>query len=207
MLSNKTAAIGDIDLESYLKQYDSFDPAHDRRHAEAVRQQAKLLAAKYYPGKEDLADLAGALHDIGLSKDREGHEQHGFDILSADELLKKNLAPDELDEVLEAVREHRASSGNPSGMLAKIISDADRLGSTNPLRRAYDYRKHNFPDMSDDDAIRDALSHMKGKYGKGGYGSRYHFDETKEHLSKLEKDIDELIASGDIEKAREYINR
>lgn len=170
----------------YLKRYDTFDKAHNRHHIDTVASNARLLASKYAPDKVKLAEIAAMLHDIGLQEGREGHEERGAAELSRDEQLKRILGKTDWEEVIHAVREHRASTGNPRTILAKIISDADRDPGTpaQKLRRAYEYNGD----------LTEARKHLVNKYGPGGYGRRHYFPETDRGLAKM---IDPIIQAED----------
>ena len=122
-------------LKDALKIYKaSPDKAHDDQHIKRVFATARLIA-KGHPevNKQDLR-YAAILHDIGRHIDDENHEAIGA--VEAVKYLGK-IPKDRHEAILEAVREHRHSNGNPQGILAKIIADADRLDSS--TARATEY--------------------------------------------------------------------
>lgn len=182
------------EISKYLKRYDTFDKAHDRQHMNTVVSNAKSLASKYAPDKVRLAEVAAMLHDIGLEKGREGHETRGADELAKDEELKNLFGDKDWAEIVHAVREHRASSGKPETILAKIISDADRDPGTasQKLRRSYEYNGD----------LLEAKEHLVNKYGPGGYGRRHYFPETEEGLAKM---IDPILQAKDEEDLRKIL--
>ena len=178
-----------LDLSRYEQMYQNFDGGHDTRHCLAVRDMAVLLAQKYLSDKVELAYIAATLHDIGLSVDRENHEAEGEKLIRQDQYLISNLSPTDFEEVCHAVKEHRASTGNPQTILAKIISDADRGGgfssSAEALSRAYQYGLKNYLNLTDDEQITEAARHQSQKFAPGSYGRRTYFSETEERLSQI----------------------
>lgn len=175
-----------INLRKYEDLYDNFDGGHDKRHLKMVRKIAVKLAKKYLPEKIDLVYMAATLHDIGLSIDRENHEIEGAELIKKDNYLKKYLGND-FGLIVEAVREHRASTGNPKTILAKIISDADRgsNSSKESFRRAFEYGLKNYPDLDRLGQIKRAAKHQAEKFAKDSYGRRVYFSETEKRLSRV----------------------
>jgi len=174
-----------MDFERYLSLYDTFDKGHDRRHVDAVVEHANALARKHLPDKLHLAHAAAVLHDIGLVGGREGHESRGAEMVATDPYLNDVFNKRELKQLVHAVKQHRASTGRPRSVLGKLVSDADRVGTTNHLYRAVQYREKNMPEMGPEDRLREAAAHIIDKYGPGGYGRRTYFPETDERLDSL----------------------
>lgn len=178
-----------IDLSKYENLYDSFDGGHDRQHLNAVRNCALNLAKIYAPDKIDLVYIAATLHDIGLSVNREEHEIEGEKLIRSDPYIKSQLSSEDFEELCHAVGQHRASTGNPKTIVAKIISDADRGGGfDNPsdqFSRAYWYGKKNYLDISDEEQIWRAAKHQSEKFATNSYGRRTYFPETDLRLSKM----------------------
>ena len=175
-----------INLKKYEDLYDNFDGGHDKRHLKMVRKIAVKLAKKYFPDKIDLVYAAATLHDIGLSIDRENHEVEGAELIKKDKHLKEYFG-DEFELIVNAVREHRASTGNPKTILAKIISDADRgsNSSKESFRRAFEYGLKNYPDLNSLEQIKRAAKHQAEKFAKGSYGRRVYFEETDKRLCRV----------------------
>ena len=187
------------DLSDYDRLYEGFDSAHDSEHQRAVVAEAARLADIHAPKRKRLAELAARLHDIGLAEGREGHEIHGARMLEKDERLRKALSRRDFKQLVNAVRQHRASSGKPRSVIAKIVSDADRVASGSPqkaLDRSARYHRVHSPDATDEEVLREAYMHIAGKYGPGGYGRRAYFPETMNRLDEIFNPI--------VEKAREY---
>jgi uncharacterized protein len=175
-----------VDLTYYENLYDTFDGGHNRDHLERVRQAAVTLAKIYLPDKIELTYVAATLHDIGLSVERKGHEKHGADIISQDKKLVDYFSPEDFSSIVEAVREHRASSGNPQSVLAKIVSDADKCSddSSQALRRAYQWGIKNSPEFDEEKQIIRAGKHLVEKFGHGGIGRRLYFKESEEMMDE-----------------------
>ena len=216
-------------LSKYRRMYDTFDAGHDREHMKAVVREAKGLGKKYAPEHRKLIRMAAILHDVGLAKGRKGHGQFGYDMISADQKIKKKLSSEDRDVLLEAIREHRASSGKPQHVVSKIVSDADRLASSDAagaLQRVYDYRIKSpedyckaFPEApicgkkkltgqeAELWAIEDGLNHLVEKYKRGGRGRRSYFPETAQRLDEVYDPIIEIAAKKDYEKALGMIEK
>lgn len=203
------AKITKLDLEIYEKMYNNFDGGHDLNHCISVRKMAVRLAKKYSPDKIELAFIAATLHDIGISVGRENHEINGEKIIRQDKYLKDNLSPKDFEEICHAVREHRASTGNPKTILAKIISDADRGGGTGSSAeafiRAYNYGLKNYPNITGEEQILRAGKHQSEKFAKGSYGRRTYFPETEKRLAKIYDPIIEAYKKGDLKYLKSLI--
>jgi hypothetical protein len=200
------------DVKYYMKKYyeSSPDKAHGPDHIEKVRaMMTKLVASKKYkdPG---LADAAALLHDIGVAKDRERHETIGGDIVASDPLLAKRFNKARLRLLVNAIRQHRASTGKPRSMVGKMLSDSDRLGGGTGwarVRRAYDFRDSHEPDMDEDTKVREAAKHIIEKFGPGGYGAAAsYFPETKKAIAEGVQPVIEAYDSGNLNKIRQLAN-
>jgi exopolyphosphatase/pppGpp-phosphohydrolase len=198
-----------LDLSHYEKMYDSFDAGHNRDHFIAVRKMAVSLAKKYLSDKVELAYIAATLHDIGLSVDRENHEINGEKLIRQDQYLKENLSPKDFEELCHAVGQHRASTGNPQTILAKIISDADRGGgfskSSESFNRSFSYNSKNNPDLTEDELILSSAAYQVQKFSEGSYGRRTYFPETEERLKNIYNPIIEAYRKQDLKYFRSLI--
>jgi len=199
--------ISKIDLARFEKLYDGFDKGHDRYHMKRVRDLAVSLAKKYCPNQVELAYIAATLHDIGLSKSREDHEINGAKMVEKDEELNRVLAKEEIKEIVHAVKEHRATTGNPKTILAKVLSDADRTSDTTvqALKRAFEHGKNHFPDLSENEQIMRSAKHLIEKYGPDGHGRRVYFPESESKLDKKIAPIVKLVVANDIKKLKELM--
>lgn len=198
-----------LDLTNYENLYDTFDAGHDRRHMETVRKQAVELAKKYAPDKVELAYIAATLHDIGISINREDHEKNGEKMILADEILKSYLSAEELKEVADAVREHRASNGRPETILAKIISDADKTppdSTSEAFMRGFDFSKKYFPLLTEDEHLTRTSRHLAEKFSKQRVESMVFFPETAEKIEAIFTPIIEAYQKNDMAFLRSLIS-
>lgn len=187
--------------------YDTFDGGHDRKHLNEVRNFAVQLAKKYSLEKIEIVYVAATLHDIGLSITRDNHEKHGYEILLNDKKLKETYSQDEYEEILEVVKEHRASSGNPKSIVAKIVSDADKVADNTcrAIARAYMWGKTNIPTLNHEGQLMRAAYHLKEKFGTNGSGTRLYFEESRDKLEKIYQPIFDALDSYQIEKLNAFL--
>lgn len=196
-------------FDSFTSPRQLAQDSHEDAHVIAVIKAAELLAKKYAPDYLKLVRLAADLHDIGLVKDREHHETIGAEMVATSREyanVRSHLTKEELAIVVEAIREHRASTGNPQHIVAKIVSDADRVGTSTPkfpLRRMMLYRIEQGQDPGDDGMFLAAAKHTVEKYGPpDGYGLRTYFPETKAFLTAMYKPVFAVFARKDIKTLR-----
>lgn len=173
-----------FDLNRFERVYDSLDKAHDRSHMERVRSYAVELATIYYPKFLKLVYVAATVHDIGLVGGKEGHEKRAAQIIRDDAELQKLFSKKQIELLAKAIEEHRATTGQPTSILAKIISDADRGSDTTAqaFQRAYYYRKSISPEMLHDKILISAAVHLSEKFGINGHGRRIYFPETEKKM-------------------------
>lgn len=195
------------DLSKYEKMYDSFDKGHDRKHLEEVRDFALVLGQKYAPDKLELIYVSATLHDIGLSVERDTHELHGYELVQNNEELKKVYSVQEVAEILEAVKEHRASNGRPNGVIAKIVSDADKVaaGTNRVFRRAYEWGSRHFPQVNHHGQLLRAAQHLYIKFGPNGTGTRLYFEESKKRLDDTFKPIFDAVEKNDLKSMESFL--
>ena len=203
-------ALSPDEVENYYSTYyDANDKGHGRYHVQAVSDRmAELVGAQGYKDTQ-LADIAALTHDVGISSGRDAHEIHGSEIVAADPLLQQKLSMRRMRLLVNAVRQHRASTGKPRSMLGKLLSDADRLsGATagDRLRRAYEYGKVHIPDLDDEQQLLRAAEHVSGKYGPGGYGIKAtYFPDTHKQLSNAVQPIIQAHESKDLKALKDLL--
>ena len=203
----KEAAVPADPYHDLDKLYETFDKAHGPSHQQAVRDRARMLAARHAPKMVDLADLGARLHDIGISKGREGHEQFGAEMVANDPRFS-SMAKWKHRLLVNAIRQHRASTGKPRSILGRIVSDADRMAGTDTataLQRAVNYGRVYEPHLDEEGQYRRALAHLAKKFGPEGTGRRHYFPETNKMLSSIYDPIIELNKKNDIESVRKII--
>lgn len=180
-----------MDISDLESLYETFDKGHGPDHRDAVTDLAKKLAAGRVRNMQ-LVELAAKLHDIGISRGRDQHEHHGAQMIMEDPRFDE-LGPFNKRILVNAVKQHRASTGRPRSIIAKIVSDADRTSDfTDPYRsvkRAYDYGVSHFPEMNTDQQLERALSHLSERYSAEGTARRLYFPESEDLVSNAYKQI------------------
>lgn len=156
--------------DNILPQYDKFDKAHQREHADTVIEQS-LQLARHFNVIPAMVYAIAAYHDLGLCMGRERHHIESAHIVRRDEILKKFFTPEQIETIADAVEDHRASNSNePRTIYGKIVAEADRIidGMT-IMRRTIQYGLSKYPEQTEKGHIDRAVAHIKEKYGRGGY--------------------------------------
>ena len=182
------------ELEQYIynvivPKYAAFDPAHREDHALTVISQALALSARMpdwlslekaqgrdvsqwdQPVREDILMTAAACHDLGLVNGRDNHHMDSGKIIRADERLKEWFTDEEIEIIAQAAEDHRASGKSaPRSIYGMLVAEADRVieGDT-IIRRTIQFGFKHYPDLDRDGHIGRAVSHLREKYGRGGY--------------------------------------
>ena len=153
-----------------LPRYDSFDKAHDRRHALTVISQS-LQLAQHYDVDIAMVYTIAAYHDLGLEKGRKTHHTESARIVRNNEKLKEFFTQEQIKAIADAVEDHRASnSSEPRTIYGKIVAEADRvIDGRTIMQRTIQYGAANYPTLSKEQHIERAVEHIKEKYGYGGY--------------------------------------
>ncbi len=196
-----------VDLSKYESLYDTFDGGHDRRHLNSVRDFSVFLAKRYCPNKIEIAYVAATLHDIGISISREDHERHGYEMILKDMDIKNAYTKEEYMQILESIKEHRASTGNPKCILAKVVSDADKVSddTNRAIYRAYEYGKKHEPKPTHKEDLLRAAKHLKEKFGSNGHGTRLYFEESMKKLEEIYNPIIKALEENDIDKLNYFL--
>ena len=100
---------------------------HRFAHAQRVAEQAAdlLRAVGYDEGMQELARIAGFMHDIGNLVNRQDHSQSGA-ILAFTLLSERGFAPEEIAPIVSAIGNHDEGSGSPVSPLAAALILADK---------------------------------------------------------------------------------
>ena len=153
-----------------LPQYDSFDPAHRRDHAENVIENS-LQLARHHNADLNMAYAIAAYHDLGLCEGRERHHIVSRQILLVDSELRRWFSPSQLTLMAEAVEDHRASkTGEPRSLYGKIVAEADRdIEPMKILRRTVQFGLGNYPELDKEQQWQRFVAHLNEKYAEGGY--------------------------------------
>lgn len=186
-----------------LPRYEHFDLAHQRAHADSVIRQSLELAERLGVNA-DMAYTVAAYHDTGLCEGRERHHETSARILRSDRRLRKWFSEDEIGTMADAAEDHRASAARPPrSIYGRIVAEADRYIDTEDiLRRTIQFGLHNYPTLSREEHYERMVSHLREKYGRGGY-LRLWFPESSnaQRLEQLRKVID------DDSQLLQYFNR
>ena len=172
--------------EVLVSKYAGFDAAHKEDHALTVINQAmKLLddREEWLSGQPETAGewsveidrqllkMAAACHDLGLVNGRDRHHLDSGVIIRNDETLRKWFTSEEIETIAQAAEDHRASgTSEPRSIYGKIVAEADRVIDTETIiRRTLQFGQKHYPDLGPEEHLQRAVSHLKEKYGHGGY--------------------------------------
>ena len=172
--------------EEVVPRYREFDDAHKEDHALTVIAQAMHLLSgreEWVASQADvdtiwLADVdenmllaAAACHDLGLVNGRDNHHTDSGRIIRADMRLREWFDEEQIEVIAQAAEDHRASGKSaPRSIYGMIVAEADRVidGET-IIRRTVQFGFKHYPDLDREGHIARAVSHLKEKYGRGGY--------------------------------------
>ena len=179
------------DIDSYIYEvivpkYSVFDAAHREDHARAVIDNAMRLLDKMpewlegqcnvdeqwlVPVDRDVLKMAAACHDLGLINGRDRHHMDSGEIIRNDINLHKWFSEDEIEMIARAAEDHRASGDSePRSIYGKLVAEADRLiDQETIIRRTLQFGLRHYPELGQEGHIARAISHLKEKYGRGGY--------------------------------------
>lgn len=165
-----------------VPRYAEFDAAHREDHAHAVIDQAMALLDKMPqwvdehtkwldPVDRSVLKMAAACHDLGLVNGRDRHHLDSGEIIRNDLNLRRWFREEEIETIAQAAEDHRASGDKePRSIYGKLVAEADRLiDPENIIRRTIQFGFKHYPQLGRDGHIDRAISHLKEKYGRGGY--------------------------------------
>lgn len=176
--------------EDIVPRYAGFDSAHREDHALTVINQAKKLldsreewlkAHHTKPGdgsmewaqpvEWNILLAAAACHDLGLVNGRERHHLDSGRIIRNDSRLKEWFSDDEIETIAQAAEDHRASGkSEPRSIYGKLVAEADRvINGETIIVRTVQFGLNNYPCLDEDGHMERAVSHLREKYGRGGY--------------------------------------
>lgn len=176
--------------EDIVPRYAGFDSAHREDHALTVINQAKRLldsreewlkAHHTKPGDRsmewaqpvewNILLAAAACHDLGLVNGRERHHLDSGRIIRNDSRLKEWFSDDEIETIAQAAEDHRASGkSEPRSIYGKLVAEADRvINGETIIVRTVQFGLNNYPCLDEDGHMERAVSHLREKYGRGGY--------------------------------------
>ena len=174
-------------FDDIVPRYAEFDPAHREDHALTVIAQAMLLmegrdtwicrqpeeSGELWSESIDkeVLFIAAACHDLGLVNGRDNHHTDSGIIIRNDIRLREWFSEEQIETIAQAAEDHRASGkSDPRSIYGKIVAEADRVidGET-IIRRTVQFGFTHYPDLDREGHIERAVSHLKEKYGRGGY--------------------------------------
>ena len=176
--------------EDIVPRYAGFDSAHREDHALTVLNQAKRLLdsreewlERQITDSEDTSQewaqpvewnillAAAACHDLGLVNGRERHHLDSGRIIRNDSRLKEWFSDDEIETIAQAAEDHRASGkSEPRSIYGKLVAEADRvINGETIIVRTVQFGLNNYPCLDEDGHMERAVSHLREKYGRGGY--------------------------------------
>jgi len=180
--------------EVIFPQYELNDMGHNIDHIMYVIDRSLKFASEVEDINLDMVYTIAAYHDIGHHIDAKNHEVVSAKILGEDEKLKEYFTKEEIEEMVFAVEDHRASlEYEPRSIYGKIVSSADRNTLIEvPLKRTYAYRIEHNPEASLEQIIEESRLHLKNKFGKEGYATEKMYFEDNDYKLFLEE-IAELV--------------
>ena len=199
------------ELKKYIKErikplYKTFDKAHNLSHFRFVTENcvdyARELISKGERVDLEIAYLVGALHDIGISKGREGHAKSSAALVREDEYLNSILSKETIELIAEAVEDHSSHlEYEPRSIYGKIVADADRNNSMYLVfSRPTKFELKKSPNASKKEIVDRVYEFVNAKFGRSGY-VKYWLDIEK--TTKEQNKIWELL--DDKNAARMYI--
>ena len=173
----------DKSLVAYIEQeiiprYDHFDAGHRRDHVQAVISEALRLAT-FYPVDPNMVYTAAAYHDTGLCVDRKTHHIESGRIIRADQALQQWFDEDQIEQIVQAAEDHRASSDHePRSIYGKIIAEADRqIIPESIILRTVQYGLAHYPELDKEGHWARTCEHMAEKYDVSAEESKARAEE------------------------------
>ena len=168
------------ELKEYINNivkpmYKTFDKAHNLSHFKFVTENCVEYAKELIKqGKEidlEIAYLVGALHDVGISKGREGHAKSSAEIVQNDSKLKEFYDEKTINLIAEAVEDHSSHlSYEPRSIYGKIVADADRNNSLYLVfSRPVKFGLKNEKEFDRNEQIDRVYNFVQSKFGRNGY--------------------------------------
>lgn len=181
-----------------LPQYELNDMGHDLSHIIYVIERSFKFAKNVSNINLDMVFAIAAYHDIGHHVDAKNHEKVSAQMLELDETLRNFFTEEEIEIMVEAVEDHRASlEYEPRSVYGKIVSSADRNTLIDiPLKRTYAYRIEHFPNTPLSVIIEESRLHLQNKFGKDGYANEKMYFDDQEYFDFLDE-IAKLVEDKD----------
>lgn len=164
-------------FDEIVPRYAGFDPAHREDHALTVIDQSMELLDRipssysHETVDREILFAAAACHDLGLVNGRERHHLDSGMIIRSDSRLREWFEEEQIETIAQAAEDHRASGKSaPRSIYGMLVAEADRVidGET-IIRRTIQYGLTNYPELDREGHIIRSISHLREKYGQGGY--------------------------------------
>lgn len=164
-------------FDEIVPRYAGFDTAHREDHALTVIDQAMELLDRmpssysHETVDREILFAAAACHDLGLVNGRERHHLDSGMIIRSDSRLREWFEEEQIETIAQAAEDHRASGKSaPRSIYGMLVAEADRVidGET-IIRRTIQYGLTNYPELDREGHIIRSISHLREKYGQGGY--------------------------------------
>lgn len=186
------------ELQQYIEQeilprYDHFDKAHQRDHVLMVIQQSLDIASRLEVNL-DMVYTVAAYHDTGLCEGRERHHEVSAQIIKADARLRQWFTEEQIQIMADAAEDHRASAKQaPRTIYGRIVAEADRfIDPETIVRRTIQYGLDHYPELDREAQYQRMVTHLKEKYGRGGYLKLWFPDSPNAaRLERLRQIIDD----------------
>ena len=216
-------------MNQELKQYieNNIFPMYDRYYSHGMLHinhviHNCLMLADYYHLDVNKAYTIAAYHDVGLCVNRDNHEKESGKFFIKDPELKKYFSNVEMEEMKQAIEDHRGSRKEPPrNMYGKILSDSDRDFDIEILaKRQLATSIKNYPDLiTFDEHFEKCYSYMiKRIEGFGHFNlwtnnprlveQRNHFEKAyldKQYTKEIyRKEWQRISENGTIEKIKNY---
>ena len=156
--------------QEIIPRYDHFDKAHQRDHVLMVIQQSMDIASRLNVD-EDMVYAIAAYHDTGICEGREHHHEVSARIIKEDGRLRQWFTEEQIQTIADAAEDHRASAKQaPRTIYGKIVAESDRfIDSVTIVQRTIQYGLDHYPELDQEGQYQRMVSHLKEKYGRGGY--------------------------------------
>lgn len=179
--------------EKILPEYQLNDKGHNIEHIKYVLKRAFEISNKYNINN-DILYTAICFHDIACHIDRKKHEILSAKRAQEDKFLNKYFSNKELNIIVNAIEDHRASLKYiPRNIYGKILSSADRKVEVKVyMVSSISYANKMNPEISKEDSIKHSYEFAIEKFGVNGYAINKSYVEDKRY-QKFLKDIQYLI--------------
>jgi len=151
-----------ISFDKLKSDYRTMDASHSTPHILTVLRNARYIKSKMDISNKNwrLIRIAIMFHDIGNLINRKTHEITSGQYFYGYTDGSTTLTQDEKEIIVDAINNHRNSSGNPQHIVGKVVHDADNMFDVDDIvKRTLLHNKGN---------VTEALDHLHEKFGSNG---------------------------------------